>query len=138
MPQQPSSDLPSSQQRALEQELFNRASRVTPQDAEVALGAIPEKIATVVHSVQQKTPGIKSLIANVQMLYAMLRDPQFSFSWSAKAILIAGLLYFVSPIDIIPDFIPLLGYIDDAFVISAALNAVTSEIERYKAFLRGE
>jgi uncharacterized membrane protein YkvA (DUF1232 family) len=133
----PSQGLPSQQQRALEDELFNRASRVDAADAERAMRDIPDKLATVVESVNQKTPGVKTLIANVKMLYTMLRDNSFTISWSAKAIIVAAFLYFISPIDIIPDFIPLLGYVDDAFVISAALNAVTGEIERYKAYRAG-
>jgi uncharacterized membrane protein YkvA (DUF1232 family) len=137
MQPQPSADIPSSQQRALENELFDRASRVDAQDADKAMYEIPGKIATVVDSVNKKTPGIKTLIANVKLLYAMLRDSSFTISWSAKAIIVAGFLYFISPIDIIPDFIPLLGYVDDAFVISAALNAVTGEIDRYKAHIAG-
>jgi len=137
-PQSPSADIPSSQQRVLEQELFDRAKRVTPQEAEKTVFELPQKIATVVDSVNQKTPGIKRLLENVQFLYKMLRDPSFTISWSAKAILVAGLAYFISPVDFIPDFIPLLGYVDDAFVISAALNAITGEIERYRAFKRGD
>jgi uncharacterized membrane protein YkvA (DUF1232 family) len=130
-----SSEIPSAQQKTLENELFNRASRVTPQDAERAVGEIPDKIASVVNSVNQKTPSVKRMIENVQMLYEMLRDKTYSVSWSAKTIVVAALLYFISPIDFLPDFIPVLGYIDDAFVISAALNAISTEIDRYRAHI---
>ena len=41
--------------------------------------------------------------------------------WLAKAILIAVLLYAASPIDIIPDFIPFFGMLDDIVVIAAGL-----------------
>jgi uncharacterized membrane protein YkvA (DUF1232 family) len=47
---------------------------------------------------------------------------------------IAGLLYFISPVDLLPDFIPILGYVDDAFVISLVMNAIGSEIERYQQY----
>lgn len=132
--QSQSTDIPSAQQRKLEEELYDRASRVKPEDEGKVLGELPGKIAHVVESAKRKTPGVKSMIQNVKMLYEMLRDKNFSISWSAKAIILASLLYFISPIDLIPDFIPLLGYIDDAFVISAGLNAITSEIERYRTF----
>ncbi len=41
--------------------------------------------------------------------------------WTAKAILIGVLLYAASPIDIIPDFIPFFGMLDDIVVIAAGL-----------------
>ena len=47
---------------------------------------------------------------------------------ATKAVLMAALAYFVLPGDIIPDFIPVLGFTDDAAVIYAALKAVGSQI----------
>ncbi len=45
---------------------------------------------------------------------------------------IAGsLIYVFSPIDAIPDFIPLAGLIDDAGVIAVCLSLLNSDIERY-------
>ncbi len=41
--------------------------------------------------------------------------------WLAKAVLIGVLLYAASPIDLIPDFIPLFGMLDDILVIVAGL-----------------
>jgi uncharacterized membrane protein YkvA (DUF1232 family) len=56
-------------------------------------------------------------------------------AWTSKTLVIAGLLYFISPIDLLPDYIPVLGYIDDAFVISLVMNAVATEIERYGEYI---
>lgn len=44
---------------------------------------------------------------------------------------IAALLYFVSPIDFIPDSIPVLGYFDDAAVVAACWKLVESDVEEY-------
>lgn len=45
-----------------------------------------------------------------------------------------ALIYFLSPIDIIPDFIPMLGFIDDIFVLGLVLKQFESDIEVYKAW----
>ena len=41
--------------------------------------------------------------------------------------LVVLLVYLVSPIDLIPDFIPLLGYVDDALVVAIALRFATRQ-----------
>lgn len=46
--------------------------------------------------------------------------------------IIAGLLYFLSPIDLIPDFIPVAGYLDDAFIIGLVLKQVDSDLRMFK------
>lgn len=45
--------------------------------------------------------------------------------------ILSALIYFVSPIDLIPDFIPGLGIIDDAAVIAICLKFVESDVEEY-------
>jgi uncharacterized membrane protein YkvA (DUF1232 family) len=45
-----------------------------------------------------------------------------------QAALIGALAYFVLPFDIIPDFIPVLGYSDDAAVLAAAIRMVAQHI----------
>lgn len=45
--------------------------------------------------------------------------------------IISALVYFVSPIDIIPDSIPLIGYFDDALVVAACWKLVESDVEEY-------
>ncbi len=44
-----------------------------------------------------------------------IRDP--CTPWYAKALAIAAVAYAVSPIDLIPDFIPILGFVDDAILL---------------------
>lgn len=44
----------------------------------------------------------------------------------------SALIYFASPIDLIPDFIPGVGYVDDMAVVSFCLSMVKKDIESYK------
>lgn len=45
---------------------------------------------------------------------------------------LAALIYFVSPVDVFPDFLPLVGYVDDATVIAVALQFIHSDLEHYR------
>ncbi len=48
----------------------------------------------------------------------------------AKTTIVAALGYFISPIDAIPDFIPIVGYIDDLGVLTAAVASVAVYIDK--------
>jgi uncharacterized membrane protein YkvA (DUF1232 family) len=47
----------------------------------------------------------------------------------AKLIIAGALGYFISPIDLIPDFIPFIGYTDDLAVLAAAVVTVASHVK---------
>jgi uncharacterized membrane protein YkvA (DUF1232 family) len=44
----------------------------------------------------------------------------------------AAILYFVSPVDLVLDFIPFGGYIDDAAVIGFVFNKISDDVEKYR------
>jgi uncharacterized membrane protein YkvA (DUF1232 family) len=46
--------------------------------------------------------------------------------------IIGALIYFLSPIDLIPDFIPVIGYVDDIFVLGLVFNQVKSDLDEYE------
>lgn len=47
---------------------------------------------------------------------------------------VIGILYVLNPIDIIPDFIPLIGYIDDALVLGFCLKLVEKDLQKYQTW----
>lgn len=59
-------------------------------------------------------------------LYLASHDPRVP--WYAKAIAICVAGYALSPIDLIPDFIPILGYVDDLIIVPAGIALVISLI----------
>jgi len=50
--------------------------------------------------------------------------------WSTKVALGAGLLYIVSPIDAIPDFIPVIGQLEDAMVALLLVDGIVNQVDR--------
>ena len=51
---------------------------------------------------------------------------------------LSALVYFLSPIDIIPDFIPLEGYLDDMAVVGLCMNMVSIDIETYEKWRQAQ
>jgi uncharacterized membrane protein YkvA (DUF1232 family) len=63
-----------------------------------------------------------------RFLKAIWKDPRTP--WYAKAVLAATLAYALSPIDLIPDFIPVLGYLDDVAIVPLGLWLVYKLVPR--------
>lgn len=54
--------------------------------------------------------------------------------WMSIAAIIFALLYVLNPLDLVPDFIPFIGYIDDASVIALTLKMMGGEVEAYQVW----
>ena len=48
------------------------------------------------------------------------------------AAIICTLLYILSPVDLIPDFIPVIGLLDDIFILGLCISFVKKDIDKYK------
>lgn len=59
---------------------------------------------------------------DVHALYLASRDPRVP--WYAKALAVAVAGYALSPIDLIPDFVPVLGYLDDVILVPLGILLV--------------
>jgi uncharacterized membrane protein YkvA (DUF1232 family) len=61
----------------------------------------------------------RTIKRDAHALYLAARDPRVP--WYAKGLALAVAAYAASPIDLIPDFIPVLGYVDDLIIVRIAL-----------------
>jgi uncharacterized membrane protein YkvA (DUF1232 family) len=68
----------------------------------------------------KQSPG--TVKRDAHALYLAARDPRVP--WYAKALAIAVAAYALSPIDLIPDFVPVLGFIDDLIIVAAGMALV--------------
>ncbi|MBE5942651.1 MAG: DUF1232 domain-containing protein [Lachnospiraceae bacterium] len=77
-------------------------------------------------------------LAEIPIMASLLRSyvkkEYTDFPVGSLLAVISALIYFVSPIDIIPDSIPVLGYFDDAAVVAACWKLVESDIEEYQVW----
>ena len=67
-----------------------------------------------------------ALIRDVKAIYLARGDPRLP--WYSKALAVAVAVYALSPIDLIPDFIPVLGYLDDLLIVPLGILAVVKLI----------
>jgi uncharacterized membrane protein YkvA (DUF1232 family) len=70
----------------------------------------------------------RRLKADTFALYVAARDPRTP--WYAKLLAACIVGYALSPIDLIPDFVPVLGYLDDLVLIPAGIALVIKLVPR--------
>jgi len=78
---------------------------------------------SVVRRYQHKIPFLRDALG----LYFCLKDPATP-AW-VRAAIVGALGYLILPVDLIPDFIPVFGWVDDAAMIASVLAYVRSRIK---------
>lgn len=67
-----------------------------------------------------------------RMLKAYSSKDYQKVPWKTIVLVAAGIIYFVSPLDLIPDFIPVVGYLDDLTVLVWIINSAKSDLEEFE------
>lgn len=76
-----------------------------------------------------------SLKALIRMFQAYMRREYTKVPWGSIVLVVIAIIYFVSPIDLIFDWLPLAGFVDDAAVIGFVIKAIQNDLN---AFLKWE
>ena len=120
---------------------------INKAQAETVLAEYADKVGTAdVNNVLGKEDEIKKLFKRVKVLAKYLNDLCEIFEllrdrvtgkykgtpWRTIAALTGALIYSLSPIDLLLDFIPGIGFFDDALVIGIAIKLAQPDLEKYR------
>ena len=72
-----------------------------------------------------------TVLAMARMLRSWFNGDYKNISAKSIIAVVAALIYFVNPFDLIPDFIPVIGQIDDILILGYLIKIVNKEIERF-------
>ena len=87
------------------------------------------------NKINKAYPALKKVVDNVRELYGLFKDSvkgNYKLHPANVAMIGGGLLYFILPTDLIPDFLPLFGYLDDLAVLTTIMNSLKGEINQYR------
>jgi len=59
-------------------------------------------------------------------------------SWKTMLLVVAAIIYFVNPFDLLPDIIPIAGLTDDFAIMVWVYNSITSEVDKFLAWERSK
>ena len=126
-----SDDDPRLDEEALKARVLRDAKNVTERDA--------ERLVKRQRELEDKLKGLpeklRKLVLQVKLLYELIRayvDGSYrEVPWASIAMAVAATVYFLSPIDLIPDAIPVIGLLDDALVVRFTLGAIQSDLRAF-------
>ncbi len=109
------------------------AKKVTEEDLKKVLGKCDEIEAKFTNN-----GPLARFVTDLRLLFSIVQDYisgkyRAVPYWSIAAI-VAALLYVLNPMDLIPDFIPGVGYLDDAAVVALCLKMVEQDLHAYRAW----
>ena len=112
-----------------------RQSRAAVKDAEDA--EIIEAIGSVLEEIRGSEPlpdFVGKRIPELESLISMLTDEDWRLPEEDRERLLATFVYFADPEDILPDDIPVIGYLDDVIIIELVTRELTHVREAYDDF----
>jgi uncharacterized membrane protein YkvA (DUF1232 family) len=71
------------------------------------------------------------LMTMLRLMRAYASGRYREIPWQSLVTIIVAVIYFVSPVDFIPDFIPVIGDLDDALVVHFAIQAVKGDLDAF-------
>jgi len=78
-----------------------------------------------------------NLMSLCRMIRAWSKGEYKTLPWKTIVMALAAMLYFLDPLDLVPDFIPGVGYIDDALVLGFVIRSIQADLARFMEWESG-
>jgi uncharacterized membrane protein YkvA (DUF1232 family) len=125
----------------LKSKSFQKAMRkaagiaTNPDKLSNLIGSVSEKLSDMDENKKRVSGFFDKVRTLLRMLRAYINGEYREIPWRSLLMIIGALIYFLMPLDLIPDFIPVTGFADDISIIFLVFNSINEDI---MAFLEYE
>lgn len=97
-----------------------------------------DKFLKNIETTLKKIPNVGNLLSDIPVLVSLVKSyvtgEYKEIPYNVIVAVVATLLYVISPIDIIPDVIPVVGFADDAMAVAFCIKMIHDDLEKYKTW----
>jgi len=101
------------------------------QDRNKARNLIEKAISKAYRNKEQLKSIWDSLMSLCRMIRAWSRGEYKALPWTTIVMGLAAAFYFLDPLDLVPDFIPGVGYLDDAVVLGFVVRSIQTDLGKF-------
>jgi uncharacterized membrane protein YkvA (DUF1232 family) len=78
------------------------------------------------------------LAALLRLLRAWVKGRYRVVPWKTLSYALVAVIYFVDPLDLVPDFLPVVGLVDDASVVAFVIRSIGKDLRKFREWEIGE
>ena len=114
--------------KQVDQVIDELAQKSRPSDLDKLSAQLERKLTAL----DQKGDAPEGMTDRLRLFWDMLNAPDEVVPWTRKAVLMAAVSYFVSPVDLLPDLLGKVGYLDDAMVLRMVEKRLGKTVEAFR------
>ena len=107
---------------------------INPEKISDLIGSVTNKMADMDENKKRVSGFFRQVGTLLRMLKAYINGEYRQIPWKSLLMIIGSLIYFMMPLDLIPDFIPVTGFADDIAIIFLVFNSINEDIEAFLEF----
>ena len=116
--------------------IFKKAKETLTENEKVKglISEVKDKVEEINSDSDERTTFIYQLQVIIRMVRAHINGSYKAFSATTILTLVFALVYFITPIDLIPDFIPALGLTDDISLVYFVFKSLADDIAKFRVW----
>tara|TARA_B100001245_G_C22872953_1_gene419775 strand:- start:627 stop:1016 length:390 start_codon:yes stop_codon:yes gene_type:complete len=116
--------------------IFKKAKETLTENEKVKglISEVKDKVDEINSDSEERTTFIYQLQVIIRMVRAHINGSYRAFSATTILTLVFALVYFITPIDLIPDFIPALGLTDDISLVYFVFKSLADDIAKFRVW----
>lgn len=107
-----------------------------PEKISDLIGSVTDKISDMDNNKKRVSDFFEKVRTMLRMLRAYISGEYREIPWKSLLMIVGSLLYFMMPLDLIPDFIPITGLADDISIILLVFTSINEDIQAFLEYER--